>query len=413
MISGRQHLVCLMVWAALPLAQNAVRADLTWEHTGSVRFSGMKNSLLKFKTFTNMTPQRMRVLFKYDAGSALGSLPGSMNAMPPGMPPIPGMGKPTGTSLPLQTWAPKHTPAAKQVGPPKSTEDEAGNSAGDEMPPNPLLGSVTFVQRFDDGQFLAYTSFSKQYVGEPIKEVIEKTRFDPWKKLAPKLSKELPPAFTAAQRARLGAEVRALMWPFMKSVFKIYFRPLPEKRTFNGIEGHGHRLTMLMNSQSPFANGNQWFRVTAEWWIANEMAGDEVVGHLREAADKTVGRDPQRSTSIWLNEMPWVMWEMLPEELHQAFFTLMPRPDAAVDSPEFRRANMPLYGAITIQPPSGMRDKNGDLRIEVKLTRRGQETLPEHVWQAPTGYKRVPLDDIMKQFEKLGGAMPPFPAPPM
>jgi hypothetical protein len=281
------------------------------------------------------------------------------------------------------------------------------------MPPNPLLGSVTFVQRFDDGQFLAYTSFSKQYVGEPIKEAIEKARFDPWKTLAPKLSKELPPSFTAAQRARLGAEVRALIWPFMKNTFKIYFRPLPEKRTFSGMEGNGYRLTMLMNSQSPFSNGNQWFRVSAEWWIANTLPGDEIVGQLREAADKTVGRDPKRSTSIWLNEMPWLMWEMLPEELHQAFFTLMPRFDTPVDSPEFRRANMPLYGAISIQPPNGMRDEKGDLRIEVKLTRRGQETLPDHIWQAPTGYKRVPLDDIMKQFEKLGAALPPFPGPPM
>lgn len=382
-----------------------VSADLTWEHTGDVRFSGMKHSLLKFKSFTNMTPQRMRVLFKYDAGAALGALPGPMNAMPPGFPGMPGMGGPLSAGTPMQTFARAKTkePTFKQVEAP----------ASEAMPPNPLLGSVTFVQRFDDGQFIAYTSFNKQYVGEPIKEAIEKTRFDPWKTLAPKLSKELPPSFTAAQRARLGAEVRALIWPFMKSMVKIYFRPLAEKRTFNGMEGNGYRLTMLMNSQSPFSNGNQWFRVSAEWWIANALPGDEVVGQLREAADKTVGRDPQRSTSIWMNEMPWVMWEMLPEEFHQAFFTLVPRFDAAVDSPEFRRANMPLYGAITIQPPTGMRDAKGDLRIEVKLTRRGQETLPDHIWQAPTGYKRVPLDDIMKQFEKLGGAMPPFPTPPM
>jgi hypothetical protein len=199
----------------------------------------------------------------------------------------------------------------------------------------------------------------------------------------------------------------------MKSMVKTYFRSLPEKRTFNGIEGRGYRFTTMMNTGGPFSATNQWFRVSAEWWVANELPGDEVVGQLREAAQNTVGRDPKRSTSIWMNEMPWVMWEMLPEELHQAFFTLMPRFDARVDSPEFRRASMPLYGAVTIQPPSGMRDKNGDLRIEVKLTRRSQETLPEYIWQAPTGYKRVPLDDIMKQFEQIGNAMPPIPGAPM
>jgi hypothetical protein len=376
---------------------NVARADLTWEHTGSVRFSGMKQPLVQFKSFTNMTPQRTRILFKYDASAALGSLPAGMEPKLPGSFPM-------GGAMPTETAA-AHKATSKV---PLLAQMEPPNN---EMPVNPLQGSVTLVQRFDDGQFIGFTSFTKQYVGEPIKEMLEKTRFDPWKKLAPKLSKEEPPSFTPQQRARLGAEVRALIWPFMKSHVKTYFRALPEKRTFNGIEGHGYRFTTMINTQPPFAEYEQWVRLAAEWWVADNLPGDEVVGQVREAAVNAVGRDPKRSTSIWMNEMPWVMWEMLPEEVQMAAYTLMPRPDAAVDSPEFRRANTPLYAAFTIVPPPEMKDKNGDLRMEVKLTKRSLETLPDRVWQAPADYKRVPLDDIMKQFQKLEGAMPPLPLP--
>lgn len=395
---GRQGILGVVMLAISGIVGDVAHADLTWEHTGSVRFSSMKQPLMKFKSFTNMTSQRSRVLFKYDVSNALGALPEGM------APPMPGgfPGAPMGTSMPMETAAARKAAKAPILG---------QMQAMDEMPMNPLQGSVTFVQRFDDGQFLGFTSFTKQYVGEPIKDMIEKTRFDPWKKLAPKLSKEEPPSFSPEQRARLGAEVRALIWPFLKSNIKTYFRTLPEKRTFNGIDGQGYRFTAMFNTEPPFSGKENWMRMAAEWWIADYQAGDETVGLLREAAAKTVGRERKGSTSIWMNEMPWVMWEMMPEEIHQAAYTLMPRPDAAVESTEFRRANMPLYMAFTMAPPATMKAKTGDLRMEMKLTRRSLETLPDRVWQVPADYKRVPLDDIMKQFEKMGGAMPKMPFP--
>ena len=406
-------LTTLATFPLWSLGSSAARADVTWEHSGSVRFGSTQKALVKFKTFTNVTPERMRLLFKYDATNALGTLP---NSMPPGFPGMGGpmgspMGAPVGSAMPMEALAPLKAPLN---GGPKIKQMAA--PAMDEMPVNPLIGSMTIVQRFDDQKFISYSSFSKEYVNETFKDILEKSRLDPWRKLAPKLSKEAPPSFTPEQRARLGAEVRAVVMPFMKTMVKTYFRPLTEKRTFDSMEGQGYRFTALFNTEPSFTGAGKWARLSAEWWIAGALPGDEVFGQLHSAALKTVGRDRQRSTSIWLNEMPWVMWEMLPEELHSAAYTLVPPMDTPEDSPEFQRAHMPLYAALTIEPPAGMAAKNEDLRIEMKLIRRGIGSLPAHIWEAPIGYKRKPIEDINKVFDQIMGAMPPMPfpgAPPM
>ncbi len=391
-----KQMVLLTTLAALAVTSSIARADVTWEHSGSVHFGNSPKALVKFKTFTNVTPDRMRLLFKYDATNALGTLP---NGMPPG---FPGMGAPVGSSMPMETFAPlKGGPKLKQMKAP----------AKEEMPVNPLVGSMTIVQRFDDQKFISYSSLTKDYVEENFKDLLEKSRLDPWRKLAPKLSKEAPPSFTPEQRARLGAEVRAVIMPFMKTMMKTYFRPLSEKRTFDGVEGQGYRFTALLNTEPSFTGSGKWARVTMEWWIAGELPGDEVFGQLHSAAIKTVGRDRQRSSSMWMNEMPWVMWEMLPEELHSAAYTMMPPLDTPEDSPEFQHSHMPLYGALTIEPPAGMAAKNENLRIEMKLVRRGVDSLPTHIWDAPAGYKRKPMEDINKMFDQIMGAMPPMPFP--
>lgn len=394
-ISGKP-LALITSLAVSPFLHQTARADVTWEHSGSVRMGNSKNALVKFKSFTNVTPQRMRLLFKYDATASLGALPGSM---PSG---FPGIGGPMGASMPMETFAPlkNGAPINKQMHP-----------SADEMPANPLVGSVTVVQRFDDQKFLSYSSFTKDYMEETFKDLLDKSRFDPWRKLAPKLSKETPPAFTPEQRTRLGAEVRAVLSPFTKMLMKTYFRALPEKRTFNGIEGQGYRYTTLFNVEPSLMGAGKWARFSAEWWVAGDLPGDDVFGQLHEAALKTVGRDVKSSTSMWMNETPRVMWEMLPEEFHMATSTMFPRPDTPDDSPEWKRSHMPLYGAITIEPPAGMAGKDEVLHIETKLVRRSVESLPEHIWNAPIGYKRKPIEDVNKAFDQIMKAMPPMPFP--
>lgn len=389
---------CSTLLTAVPLALSAgaAHADLTWEHSGSVSISSMKQPVFKFKLFTNLTPQRSRFMFKYDATSLSGVMPGGM---PKG---LPGSYPTSGDAMTISTLV-APAPSNAQVKP--------------GLEGNHLVGSVVLVQRFDDGKFIGYTSLSKQYVNESIKDMMTKYRFDPWKSMAPKLSNNEPPGLTTEQRMRLGAEVRAVIAPFLGRMLKTYFRPLPEKRTFNGVEGQGYRLTMLMNGGNPMQGENDWGRLSAEWWVAGTLPGDEVVAQMREAAIKIMGRDPKSSTSMWLNEMPQVAWAMMPEEFHQALYTLTPRPDAPVDSDEFKRAYMPLHMAMTITPPPSMRAKTGGkdetLRMEMNLVRRGEEVLPDRIWDAPADYKRVPLEDIMKDLEKMRPPMPGLPGGPM
>jgi hypothetical protein len=165
----------------------------------------------------------------------------------------------------------------------------------------------------------------------------------------------------------------------------------------------------MMNAGSPFAifSYDQWTKVAVEWWIADTLAGDEVVGQMREAAYKTIGPDYKSSTSMWMNETPKVMWAMLPEEIHRAAYTLVPPPDAIPGSLAFQRANMPLAMYLTVSPPGNMKGRVGEVRAEMTLERRSVEELPARAFEAPTNYKRVPLADIVKQLEQAGEGMTP------
>ena len=172
---------------------------------------------------------------------------------------------------------------------------------------------------------------------------------------------------------------------------------------------------MLINTANPMQGGNRWMRVASEWWVAGPQAGDEVMVQMREAALKLVGRDHKTSTSMWINESPRVMWEMLPEEIHRSIATLMPLPDTDPDSPEFKRTATPLAMYMTVTPPDEFKAKWGELRAEMNLVRRGTETLRDSIFEAPTDYKHIPMPDFNKQMEDIGNAAKsaktPFPTP--
>ncbi len=366
-------------------------ADLTWEHSGQVRLTKSKQPVLKFKVFNNITPARHRVMMKYRLNpEGMGGM-GNMG----GMGDMGGMAKPAMTTF-----------AA-----PSALSRLVFAQIGDTMTANPFEGNVSIVQRFDDDQIIMFSSIDKTYIGESIKELLEKTRFDPWRKLAPKLSKDEPPALTREQRTRLGAEVRAALSPFTNRVFKTYLREIDNTRTINGLEGRGYRLTMLINTANPMQGGGRWMRVAMEWWLAANLPGDEAIVQLREAALKVVGRERKGSTSMWMNESPRVMLEMMPEEILRSMYTIVPRPDAEADSPEFKHVATPLAMFMTVTPPDEFKAQWGEMRAEMNLVRRSLDELPATIFEAPTGYKRKPIPDINKQFEQMeeaikGGKMP-------
>lgn len=381
--------------AILAATGGTSRADLTWEHSGQMRLTKAKQPILKFKIFNNITSTRNRVMMKYMLNpEGMGGMMGGMGNVGP-MGGMGGMAKPD-----MATFAA-----------PSALSRLVFGQIGNTMMANPFEGNVSVVQRFDDDQFLMYSSVDKTYIGESIKELLEKTRFDPWRKLAPKLSNNEPPALTREQRARLGAEVRAALLPFTNRVLKTYLREFPNTRTINGLEGRGYRLTLLINTANPMQGSGRWMRVAMEWWLAGDLPGDEVVVHLRDAALQAVGRERKGSTSMWMNESPRVMLEMLPEEILRSMYTIFPRPDAEPDSAEFKHVATPLAMYLTVSPPDEFKARWGEMRAELNLVRRSLDELSPTIFDAPTGYKRKPMPDINKQFEQMeeamkGGKMP-------
>ena len=375
-----------IVPVALLAATGLAHADLTLEHSGSVSVGKFKQPLLRFKIFNNMTATRSRMMMKYDASNA-------MQMMPKG-------GMTGGPSAPMAAFGSPFLPNVLAFAPP-----------GEAMP-NPFLGTVTLVQRFDDDQVIGYTSLTNKYIGESFKDILKTTRFDPFKTLAPKLSENEPPSFTPEQRKRLGAEVRAALSPFVGKVVKIYFRPLSEKKTIQGLEGQGYRMTVLVNGGNPFMNENKWARMAFEWWVASDLAGDDEVVKLREAAFKLVGAERKNTTSIWFNEYPRVLFEMLPDEFHQAIATMLPRMDATPADADFKHVATPLSMTMTMTMPPGMGDQMGDIKMELNLTRRSVEALPAKLFDAPEGFKKVPWADVQKMIDDISKSARP-PMPPM
>lgn len=354
--------------AVLALPMSAAQADVSLEHSVTVRVTKFKQPLVKLKMFTNWTEQRNRVLVKYDlnglaqTGAKIGELVEQFDAL---------------------------------------TDDAAGDAAKDATKKtpksSPLFGGVGFVQRLDDDHLLAYSSQTHSYINEAMKPLLEKLRFDPWKKLAPKLSKEAPPDLTPEQRQRLGAEVRAATSPLLRKVLHMYFRPLPNTRTFDGIEAHGYRLTMLFNAGGIQPKQQQWMRSNMEFWMASDLPGDETIRAFQKTSQDPARRALFKSSSMWVNEFWPVVWQTMPEELIQAVETLVP----PAQSPRagFGGTLVRLY-YTTVLPPL-QRASTGDVREEIALTRRSTDTITESVFEAPAGYKQVKLDPYLNKYKDL------------
>ena len=344
-----------LVAAAASLLPAAARADVSWEHTGSVSVSSMPQPIMKFKAYTNMTPQRQRVLVKYI---------------------IPGI--PT-TVVPPDAFSGTDWPKAlrpKKVG---------------------GTGSYAFIQRLDDDKLIAYESQTKAFVSESRKLVYSKLMPDPWKKVAPELSAQAVPELSEVQRERLGAEIRATLSPLTKRFSKTYFRALPNARMMEGMLARGYRLTQMINVGGFRPSQAQWMRLSFEWWLTGDLPGDETIKTLQGAMTSDLKALGYPSKSMWRNEMGYVLLHTLPPEYLTALKTFAPGP--SFSEPSF--GGTPLQMVMTVSPPPLQRALFGEVKATVRLTKRDTSTLAESVFAAPDKYTRLPLAPYFKQLDAL------------
>jgi hypothetical protein len=358
--------------ATLSSANAAGRtSSLNWEHSLTTRTDYSKYPVARLKIYNNWTPTRHRMLVKYN---------------------VLGLGA-------QSNWA------SKNYGPSFSMPN---------FDPSRILSRASYhhgtfgsIERLDDDKFIMYNSQTGEYYSEPRDATMKRLRFDPWKKIAPELSKQDPPSFTPEQRARLGQEVRAGVKPFLKKAFKSYFRALPESRVFDvggeKISTRGYRMTLLVNAGS-FESKAKWLRLNFEWWLAPAAPGDEVLASYgaRYLADLN-GRHGL-TTSMWMNEAAPVMWEMMPQELHQAVATFLPKgiPFVGTGENAFKMGGAPVYLAATLAPPPGDEklSSTGNVRIEMQLNKRDTRTLDNQVFEAPPEYKKASLEPFFTAFDE-------------
>lgn len=358
------HLITLMKRSLLLcsialLSCATARADVTWEHTLSVRMGQSHQPLAQGHFKNSITAQNYRYDMRIDLKGFAPASFGAMTAAAPG----------------------SSAPACKPTAPDKL--------------------DITSIHRLGDDTVLTFSSMEKVCYTDTLGDLMRKMRLDPWKKLAPRLSTEPAPSLTQAQRDRLGAEVRSATRPFLKKVMCTYFRPLPNKRTFDGLEGRGYRMTWLLNAGG--MHHEQWMRVAFEWWLANPQPGDEAIDQYKKATlEKRAALNLSwPTTSFWLNEMLPVWWACAPQELHQALATVRP-PDGSF-------TGTPLRFHMTVEPPAlyGMM-MGGAVRIDLELTKRSNDTIPATMFEAPADYPKKPFKSPWEELEKLfKGHLPP------
>lgn len=372
----------------LAVAQDAATPQfLSWEHALTTRSSKSKHALAKLKIYNNWASGKHRLLVKYNVSGLGGS-----NDM---------FAQYYGTAFSMPSFDPAR--AAKKL--------------------SYHNGALGLVQNLESDKIIAYSSDAGErgeYFSENRKALMKRLRFDPWKKLAPELSKADVPELTNDQRERLGKEVRALTRPMLKNVMKSYFRALPKRRIFTAgtekVEARGYRMTMLLNAGGYYGD-EQWMRVAFEWWLAAPTPGDapairffgQLLGDYRELGGPT--------TSMWLNESLPVMWSSMPTEFHQAMNTVLPDALAEMDgSTPIHLGGTPVYAAATaiekkpklkrcpdcgeMHVPVPGRFTTESLRVEMQLRGRNTHPLAARVFDAPAEYKKESLEPVLKQWDE-------------
>lgn len=396
---GRKVAAVLAAGGAL-CAGSPARADLSWEHTGTLRISTIKQPVFKLKMYNSWTASSHRVLFKY---GVYGPASGMMKKMSPHA---------METFAPLSNWMPQGpmpldlprmllAQAVEQVIAEEKPVKSAKTKADDAESKLPTVdkvsnfGALSFVQRAEEDRLVFYDSQTKRYLDEPGRALLSRLRFDPWKKLAPELSRQAPPTLTPEQRARFKAELVALTAPIQRSIQKVFFRPLTEKRTFNGIEGRGYRLTQLNNTGGRRKGQQQWLRTSMEWWVSGSLPGDDVITQFRDASRAQLKGLETPTSSIWLNEYIALAKYGGNETLREAFKTLGFNQGEEAGT----LSATPLQLSISVVPPPLQRAATGDIHFDLALTQRSTGTLAPTVFTAPSGYTRWNPESYLKKLD--------------
>ena len=354
----------------------AARADVAWHHSISVRtgqnLKPWTKPDAKFTLLNQWSQNRQRTVIRIKSSDLEGL------SLPP-------LELPDSRNNDIHmTWAPIARPLLKA---PVVGQTDAPMERG-------AVVEAASITDFANDSFTLYTSPNRSYIKEPLASTYKRARFDPWKKLAPRLSEEPIEPLTQRQRARLGAEVRSTYRPLIKDNFKAYFHALTTRRTLNGMNARGYRMAWLINTGDK--ENPAWARVKTEWWIADNQEGDELVRAFIDRS-RDFARDMGGPTqSMWLNEFYPVWYQMLPQEIHQSVETFMPR----MGQPNTGFSGTPLRMYLTVVPPPLFRG-DGELRADVELISRSTAPLPERAFEAPKNYKRIPLGPELDKYDKL------------
>lgn len=335
--------VLFVVLAGLSVATSPARADVAWNHVGSIKIG--KTPLVSFTMQNQWSGANHRTAFSVDASKM------------------------------VKTIAPSNTQAAR--------------------------GEVQIIERLDSDRLIISSPQSKNYIEEPYQSLKGRLRLNFWEALGSNLSADNIPELTPEQRRRLGQELRAVLTPFTKSVTRTYFRAMPNRRVINGLSSRGYRLTTTVNVSGQ-KNRPEWVRAAAEWWLADGLAGDEEIRTFTQNANRIKGEGGPRTASMWINEYAPVLWQAAPEEAHRALASLIGAPE----SRNYGFQGTPVQLFMTISgPPAMAMGMGGDLKFAIELKNRHTLATNSALFEAPQGAQRIEIEPFLgvaRNFIKMG-----------
>lgn len=253
---------------------------------------------------------------------------------------------------------------------------------------------LTLIERLDDDRLIVAVPSAQSYIDEPYSTLKARMRLNIWEGIDPTLGNGEIPELTPVQRERLGHEVRASLSPFMRRLTRIYYRPLPKRRTIKGLECRGYRFTMKVNTSGK-AKYAEWASVNGEWWLADTLPGDQEIVDFTQRANQIKSDGGPATQSMWLNEYFPVLWEVAPPELHRALQSLV----GSKGNPNYGFQGTPVQLFVTIQAPTKpgrMTQSDETARFALELKNRSTSSVSPAIFNAPTGLKKQPIEPFLQ-----------------
>ena len=253
---------------------------------------------------------------------------------------------------------------------------------------------LTFIERLDDDRLIVAVPGAESYIDEPYSTLKSRMRLNIWEGLDPTLANGPIPELTTEQRERLGREIRASLSPFTRRLTRIYFRPLPRRRTIQGLNCRGYRYTMKINVTGE-AKYAQWASVNAEWWLADQLPGDEEITDFTQRANKIKAEGGPLTQSMWANEYFPVLWQAAPPELHRALQSLIGYEGNADYGFQGTPAQF-FFTVLAPKKPSAPANNDESFRFALELKSRSTGAVAPALFDAPTGLKKQPIEPFLQ-----------------